>query len=132
MKLPLPTHAALAALAAEQEVSVGQIIRVAIDREIRHQAKTMLPAKADARLAAQLQKLRADDFANSKNWQALQYRLDEKGFRLREYGGGLVLVDAAEGIRLCNASDLGFGYSQLLRRFGIPFPRETKKLFTNR
>ncbi len=124
MKLPLPTHSALAALAAEQEVSVGRIIRVAIDREIRRRAKTRMPTKADERLVAKLQKRVMDEFASSENWQTLQYRLSEKGYGLRHPGGGLVLTDHAMGNQLCKTLELGYSYSHLLRKFRAPFPRD--------
>ncbi len=128
MKLPLPTHSALAALAEEQKVSVGQIIRVAIDREIRRRAESMLPEKVDMRLFAHLQARLCDDFQFSENWQTLQKRLSEKGYRLRESGGGLDLTDRATGIRLCKTSDLGYKYSKLLRKFRTPFPRDNRKI----
>jgi len=128
MKLPLPTHSALAALAEEQKVSVGQIIRVAIDREIRRRTKSKLPEKADARLFEHLQARLGEDFQSSENWQTLQKRLSGKGYRLRESGGGLDLTDRATGNHLCKTSDLGYEYSKLLRKFRSPFPRDNRKI----
>ena len=41
---------------------------------------------------------------------------------LRAAGGGLALHDRSGDRRMCKASELGFSYSRLMRRFGAPFP----------
>jgi len=58
----------------------------------------------------------------AQTWDDLQSRLTARGYRLREAGGGLALVTHPGGRRLCKASELGFSYSDLMRRFGRPFP----------
>jgi len=45
-----------------------------------------------------------------------------KGYVLRAAGGGLALHDWPGDRRLCKASELGFSYSRLMRRFSSPFP----------
>src|SRR6056297_3298127 len=52
----------------------------------------------------------------------LQVRLQSKGYVLRAAGGGLALHDWPADRRICKASELGFSYTRLMRRFGTPFP----------
>jgi hypothetical protein len=109
-------------LASEDDVSVGQIIRDAINRDIRRRAEAKTPVRADERLVAPLRALLADDFAYAKGWGDLQGRLIKKGYRLAESGGGLILLAQDSGMRICKASELGYSYSALLRRFDTVFP----------
>jgi hypothetical protein len=109
-------------LAAEEDVSVGQIIRNAINRDIRRREEAKTPVRADERLVAPLRALLADDFAYAKGWGELQARLVKKGYRLAEAGGGLILQSRDSGARICKASELGYSYSALLRRFDTVFP----------
>lgn len=108
--------------AAEDDISVGQIIRDAVDREIRRRRQAKTPVRADERLVAPLRALLADDFAYAHGWDDLQTRLSAKGYRLSEAGGGLILQARVTGDRVCKASELGYSYSTLLRRFGHSFP----------
>ncbi len=121
LKLPEAMVAALRGIAAEEDVSVGQIIRDAIERDMRRRATAKTAERPDERLVAPLRALLADDFAYARGWDDLFERLAAKGYRLSESGGGLVLVDA-DGRRICKGSDLGYSYSRLLRRFDAPFP----------
>jgi hypothetical protein len=114
--------AALDRFAAEDDVTTGQIIRAAINREIRRRAEAKTPIRADERLVAPLRALLADDFAYAKGWSDLQSRLATKGYRLAEAGGGLILQESSTGARICKASELGYSYSALLRRFDSLFP----------
>lgn len=118
-----PVHwAALDRIAAEEDVSVGQIIRWAIDRDLRRRAAAKTPIRADERLVAPLRVLLADDLAYAKSWGELQTRIGTKGYRLVESGGGLILQRIETGDRVCKASELGYSYSALLRRFDTVFP----------
>ncbi len=109
-------------IAAVDDVSVGQIIRDAVNRDIRRRAEAKTPVRADERLVAPLRALLADDLAYAQSWEDLQARLLVKGYRLAEAGGGLILQADATGDRLCKASELGYSYSALLRRFDCVFP----------
>ena len=122
LKLPEPTLAALRRMAAEGDLSVGQVIRNIIDSDLRRRAKAKTPVRADERLVAPLRALLADDFAYARDWPDLQSRLSRKGYQLREAGGGLALHRATDGARLCKASELGQPYALLIRRFRAPFP----------
>ena len=69
-----------------------------------------------------LRALLADDLAYAGGWSELQQRLKRKGYELRESGGGLALFSFPGGGKLAKASDLGYSYARLMRRFGAPFP----------
>lgn len=122
LRLDPAVWSVLERIAREDDVSVGQIIREAINRDIRRRAEAKTPVRADERLVAPLRALLADDFAYSRNWEDLQKRLLAKGYRLAEAGGGLILQAHDSGHRLCKASELGYSYSALLRRFDCVFP----------
>ena len=122
LRLDPAVWAVLERIAAENDVSVGQIIRSAVDRDIRRRAEAKTPVRADERLVAPLRALLADDFAYARGWDDLQSRLATKGYRLSEAGGGLILQSRNSGERICKASELGYSYSALLRRFDRIFP----------
>ena len=116
------TWAALDKIATEDDVSVGQIIRGAVTRDLHRRAQAKTSVRADERLVAPLRALLADDFAYARSWDDLQTRIAQKGYHLAESGGGLILQARADGARLCKASELGYSYSALLRRFDCVFP----------
>jgi len=121
-KLPRDVVARLESLARDEDVSVGQIIRLAIERDFhRRDGFKSHPRTTETLLAPIRTKVR-DDFLNAEDWGALKTGLIDKGFSLREAGGGLALHDAITGRFLCRTSELGFGYPTLLRRFKGPFP----------
>ena len=122
LKLPKPVLDALILAADQDDVSVGQIIREAIDRDLRRRVAAKTPVRADERLVAPLRALLAVDFAYASSWDDLAQRLHGKGYTLAESGGGLILLDQATGQRICKGSELGYGYAQLLRKFNAPFP----------
>lgn len=122
LKLPMAMLDALRRVAAEDDVSPGQLVREAIERDLRRRATAKTPIRADERLVAPLRALLADDFASARTWQDLQTRLCAKGYRLAESGGGLVLISHPGGDRICKGSELGHSYSALLRKFQQPFP----------
>ena len=121
LKLPPAVLDALRSVAREEEVSIGQLIRDAIDRDLRRRTAAKTSVRTDERLVAALRALLADDFAYSESWEDLQRRLGRKGYTLREAGGGLVLCQR-DGHRLCKASELGYAYAALAKRFNRPFP----------
>jgi len=93
-------------------------------------ARLSEPSSA-AGLAALLA-LVAPDLAEASGWEDLQARLMRKGYHLREAGGGLALASWPAGRRLCKASELGFSYSRLMRRFGTPFPGHAHRWVSDR
>ena len=121
LRLSDVTLAALENEARADDTSVSDIIRDAIERDLRRRAQAKTPVRADERLVAPLRALLADDFAFALGWADLASRLSRKGFLLVESGGGL-LLRRSSGERLCKASELGYSYSRLLARFDTAFP----------
>ena len=121
LRLSDVTLAALENEARADDTSVSDIIRDAIERDLRRRSPAKTPVRADERLVAPLRALLADDFAFAQGWADLASRLSRKGFLLVESGGGL-LLRRSSGQRLCKASELGYSYSRLLARFDTAFP----------
>lgn len=109
-------------LAAERDITVGQLVRDLLAREISRARNAKPPVRADERLVAPLRARLAGDLATARDWDDLDRRLRAKGYVLRAAGGGLALHDWPAGRRICKASELGFSYARLMRRFGAPFP----------
>lgn len=121
--LPDPMLRAASDIARQRDISIGQLVRSALDAEIKRRtspAKT--PNRADEQLLASLRRLLARDLAVADSWEALKQTLADKGFAFHEAGGGLALHSHPDGGRLCKASELGYAYGDLMRRFGRPFP----------
>ncbi|MEQ9261420.1 MAG: hypothetical protein RIG84_20220 [Roseovarius sp.] len=124
IRLPLAaeTLSALDRIAREERSDVGAVIRAAVQRDLYRRTRAKKAVRPDERLIAPLRALLADDLAYARDWPDLQSRLQAKGYALREAGAGLILVRYPAGDRLAKASDLGYSYSRLMRRFKAPFP----------
>ena len=109
-------------LAREDDISLGQLIRDLLSKEISRRRNARPPVRADEQLVAPLRARLAYDLAHGSSWDDIQSRLRSKGFVLREAGGGLALHKFPTDQRICKASELGFSYSRLLRRLGAAFP----------
>ncbi len=116
VKLPEPLIAAALRMAGERDVSLGQVIRAALAGEIQRAGRNVTPPNRAE------EQLLAADFVEARSWQELDQRLKDKGYALREAGGGLALHSHPQGARMCKASELGHAYSTLMRRFAAPFP----------
>ncbi|WP_176440800.1 hypothetical protein [Oceanicola sp. 22II-s10i] len=112
----------LGRLAAERDVTAGQVVRDLVAAEIRRTRDARPPVRADERLLAPLRARLADDLAHATGWADLTRRLAKKGYELRPAGGGMTMHDLRSGARLCKASELGFSYQRLMHRFGAPHP----------
>jgi len=121
-KLPSQMVSRLEALANSEDVSVGQIIRAAIERDFRRRDSLGTPPRADQGLLEPLRRQLTGTFESAASWAALRTALMSAGYLLRESGGGLALHDAISGKFLCRTSEIGFGYPTLMRRFNAPFP----------
>ena len=124
-KLPEEMMRVGARLAREDDITLGQLIRILLAKEISRRMNARPPNRADEHLVAPLRARLAQDFAFAKTWEDLQQRLRAKGYELRPAGGGLALHRHPSGIRVCKASELGFGYSKLIERFRTAFPGHT-------
>lgn len=127
LRLPPEMVAHLKRKAWDRDLTLGQITRDLIARDIRRDgAKT--PNRADEQLVARLQRLLVPIMADATGWDDLARRLSRRGVDLRPAGGGLVLHRLSDGDRLCKASEIGFPYARLVRRFGAAMPRHPHQM----
>ena len=119
-------------IARARDVTLGQMIRNLLAREISRTTHARPPVRADERLVAPLRARLATDLAEAHGWEDLQQRLGQKGYALRAAGGGLALHRIAGDQRICKASELGFSYSRLMRRFCAPLPGHSHKWLFDR
>ena len=117
--LPAETLKAVEQIALIEDISVGQVVRDAIERDLFRRQRARKPVRADERLVAPLRALLADDFAYARDWNDLARRLAVKGYMVLPAGGGIALHEIS-GRRLCKGSELGYSYATLLRRFKHP------------
>lgn len=122
IRLDRATAAALHKIARDEGCTPEHVITEALRRDLFRRSRAKKAVRPDERLIAPLRALLADDFAYARDWADLQRRLRAKGFALREAGAGLALVQSGGGQRVAKASDLGYSYSRLMRRFRAPFP----------
>lgn len=121
IRMPMEMAEAIQSLAVRQDVTPGQVVRLAVSRELQRFAKPKTPNRADEGLVASLQTLLAADIASATSWEGLDQTLSLKGYRLMAAGGGCALFSVT-GKKLCKGSELGFTYRQLVRRFGRGMP----------
>ncbi|WP_411224270.1 hypothetical protein [Marivita sp. S2033] len=111
-----------ALIAREEDITMGQLLRSLLAKEISRRKNARPPNRADELLIAPLRARLAPEFANATHWDSLQNRLKECGYELRPAGGGLALYTHPEGKRVCKGSELGFSYSKLVERYKAGFP----------
>ncbi|VAV89969.1 hypothetical protein MNBD_ALPHA07-1881 [hydrothermal vent metagenome] len=119
-------------IARARDVTLGQMIRDLLAREISRATHARPPVRADEQRVAPLRARVATDLAEATGWEDLQQRLGHNGYVLRAAGGGLALHHKAGDQRICKASELGFSYSRLMRRFCAPFPGHSHKWLFDR
>ena len=122
VKLPAATFAALCEIARSEDMTLGDLLREAVRRDIARRRAENPHNRANERLVATTQQALARDMADAQSWGDLQDRLWRKGFRLVEAGGCLILLRHPSGERVCRGSELGFSAAQLARRFNAAFP----------
>ena len=122
LRLPETMFTQAQHIAAREDVSIGQLVRKLLRKEIDRQLNTKRTNRADERLVAALQALLAKEMALAESWSDLAFRLAGEGYELRPAGGGLTLHKRACGERLCKASELGFPYRAFVRRFRAGMP----------
>ncbi|MEJ1992846.1 MAG: ribbon-helix-helix protein, CopG family [Maritimibacter sp.] len=121
-KLPKEVIARLEALAREEDVTIGQLLRLAVERDLRRRESFQPHPRIDQRLLTPIKVELEREFVAAKGWTDLKDRLAGRGYSLREAGGGLALHDLVSGRFLCRTSEIGFGYPTLIRQLGGPFP----------
>ena len=111
-----------ATVAQQQDVTIGHLVRNLLSKEVDRRLNTRKIGRADDTLVAALQALLAAQMALAESWEDLALRLAEAGYELRPAGGGLTMHRRPCGTRLCKASELGFPYRALVKRFGCGMP----------
>ncbi len=122
LRLPRKLLCDAGAVASEQDVTIGHLVRQLLAKEIERRLNPKTSNRADEGLLAALQALLAKDLAEATNWDDLAARLNFHGYELRPAGGGIVLFKRACGTRICKGSELGFAYRTLVQRFGVGMP----------
>lgn len=115
-------HALLAARARHEARPIAQVAARIVERELRRRQDPKTTDRSDERLVARLQRLLAPTIADATGRQEMVRDLAALGDEMRPAGGGITLHLRETGERLCKASELGFGYARLVRRFGAPMP----------
>ena len=107
------TFLALQEIAACEDSSVGQLIRDAIAKDLRHRRRAAHADRTRMAILPQLQASLADDFAWSNGWIDLQNRLARKGYSLCDTGGELTVSRLGDDRPVCNVVELGFSHARL-------------------
>jgi hypothetical protein len=128
VRLPADLLSAAERVAAERDVTLGQILRDTLRAEIATTAEVAPNDPLGEVITHPLRGHLAPSIRDATGWDDLQRRLRERGFTMREAGGGLAVHEWPGGARVCKASEIGPGYAALMRRFGEPFPghRQTR------
>lgn len=111
---------ALSLVAKSEDATLGEIIRDAVRRDLRRRSVIQAADNQERRAFDPLRKLLQPDFERAQNWQHLQSRLMDKGYRLLK-GRGDVMIHRASGELICRLSDIGQNQVALARRFQSPF-----------
>ncbi|MEO0771649.1 MAG: hypothetical protein AAFZ04_00570 [Pseudomonadota bacterium] len=109
-------------LAQERGVTVSQLLRDLVTREIKMTHRARPAETAQDHMVQALRDRLLPEFTQAKSWSNLTARLKSKGYCLVVAGGGLALHSRDSGRRVCKASDLGFAYRELIKQMGEAFP----------
>jgi hypothetical protein len=141
VRISMAQKEALEKLAGEADVSVGQLIRRAVKKLLAEESARAGEANgAEARDThtssdpglAQCRRAVVKALSLSKDWKTMQRKLGSKGYEYQAYGGGLAIFETKEGDYVCKASDVGPGYSALIKHFRAPFPGHPHKRLADR
>ena len=122
VKLPPDLIHVAEMMAQEEDITLGHLVRRLLSKEVSRRKNARPPIRADEQLIAPLRARLAPVIANANTWDDLKTRLAVHDIALREAGGGLAVHRLSNGQRLCKASELGFAYSRLIKRFNAAFP----------
>jgi hypothetical protein len=96
------------------------LVRLEVQRHSRRAARS--DEVFDEQLLGRLRLLVAEALVNARSWEQAQAALHLRGLAYIAAGGGLNLIDPETGEVLCKGSQVGPGYLDLVRRFGVGFP----------
>ena len=83
LKLPDVMLQAAQKLAIQNDVTVGQIVRDLLVREVHNTNRAKTSGRTDEELLASLQTLLASDMGAATSWDDLERRLQANGYNLR-------------------------------------------------
>ena len=115
------------ALAAWRDVTVSQLVRDLVRREVDLTALVAPPEPSASHPFAALRARFLSDFTKARNWQDLNAKVQSKGHCLVAANGGLILRHTMTGRRVCVIALLGFSYDALMELMGGPFPRRARR-----
>lgn len=96
------------------------LVRLEVQRHSRKLARS--DEVFDEQFLGRLRASVAEALVNARSWDQMQAALHLRGLAYVAAGGGLNLIDPETGEVLCNGSQIGPGYMELVRRFGSGFP----------
>lgn len=120
LKLPDPILRKLQLLARKDDVSIGQIVREAIERELQRRSVPPPPDPNENVVQAH-EGLRAEMDA-ATGWHDLARRLRAHGCFVAEHKGDVVVKRFQNQEVVCRIVELGASYEALCARFKAPIP----------
>jgi hypothetical protein len=125
VRLSKSVYEQLERLAADYDVTPGQIIRDALGKFIEGLKTPGGPTPLRSANTDEVELCRvaiADALSSATTWGEMQVALASRGYRYVAQGGGLAVYSSREGCYLCKASEAGPGYSSLIKHFKAAFP----------
>jgi hypothetical protein len=127
VRLPSALRAQLEAIAVILDQTEGEVIRRALQNFIalvdHEPAALSAPSvQLTPEPSVELRDVVRKAVYASTNWQDCVSLLAKANLAFIARGGGLAIVDKVSGEILCKASQVGFGYADLMRKFRQPFP----------
>ena len=120
LQIPTDMAEAISLIARSEDATPGEIIRDAIWRDMRRRAALKKAETLFDRAYDPVRNLLEPDFESALDWQHLQSRLQDKGYRLLQ-GRCDLIVHRTSGERICSLSEIGQNQSELALRFKAPF-----------
>lgn len=129
-------------IAKERDITVGALVRTALTEFIeqgrastKNSGAERLPSDPAPRPEPEREWLKATvarAVQAARDWQQLQENLGIENIEIAPKGGGLTIRWADTKEDICKASDAGFGYSKLIRKFGSGFPGHSHQWLADR
>ncbi len=131
IRLPQYLSNELNRAARDLDQTRGELIRRALCSYLSEQTLQATSGAASEELLAHIRELVASAIRRAKTWEEVQGCLAEQDLAYASAGGGLVVTSLPAYNKLCKASQVGPGYSGLIKIFG-PFPDHPHKWLADR
>ena len=121
-------------IALKLDTSVGEIVREAISQFVDQIEESLQEEKQNIKSNEVLQchEILKEVLPNVENWKGLNDQLIKYGIEYYERGGGLALRWTTDKKYICKASEVGPGYSRLIKKFNSPFPNHSAQWLADR